>query len=212
MNEHKSTFLSQRCLAILQRCNSTVLVLGNSPSYDFQIYGVWDVILREKKVPKGDSERKNEFFLCRWIPLPSSSNPLGLEGFGVLIRCSSQRHHILIWKKEEKVNIQILWSCPGWLWLISVLFWCFGCHHFEMGKTQRYQHMSPCLKGSLHFWLFCLFLAEFCSGSVVKISTLPGNLLYFWAPFFFLFCLSNRPAPSAFPKENLNYPQDCVKL
>lgn len=146
-------------------------------------------------VPEGDSGRRNEFSLegnsfaffleCTYRQLFNWAQKTS-EFWRVWCSCRmflpKIPHPDL--KRKEKVDTQSLWSCLGWLWLASVVFWCFGCYHSGMCKTWRYQCMSPRLKGSLHFWLFCLFLSEFCSGSIVRISTLPRNLLWFWVPFF----------------------------
>lgn len=135
----------------------------------------------KKKVPKGDSERKSEFFLCRWIPLPSSSSFWVWKGLVFLLDVPPR--DTTSWsergkKGQYRESLGLLWLTLANICSV-LLLWMLPLWDVQNSKIPKY------VKGSLHFWLFCLFLAEFCSGSIVRISTLPGNLLYFWAPFFF---------------------------
>lgn len=140
--------------------------------------------------------RREIGFLCREIPLPSYWTELTCN---LLTVPTKPLEFMKIWcsyppkdttsylKRKEKVDIQSLWGCLGWLCLMSTLFQCFGCYHFEMCETCRYQCLPPHLKGNSHPWLFCFSSSEFFLGSMMRISTLAQNLLWFPVPFTFPF-------------------------
>lgn len=197
MNEQKSSFFSQCCSVCLYLRTAILLC----QFLEIPHPTVFRFIEREthfsarKKFQKV-IPRREMGFLCREIPLPSSWSeltgnlltvPAKTPGF-VKICCSyPPKDTTSNLKRKVKVDIQSLWGCLGWLCLLFILFQCFGCYHFEMCETCRYQCMSPHLKGNLHSWLFCFSLSEFPLGSMVRISTLAWNLLWLPVPFTFPF-------------------------
>lgn len=130
-------------LAAPQGHNSTVRFLGNSPVI-FRFVGNETQGSGKKKAPKGNSKRRNSlaFFLESTYGqlFTSAQRSLNLERFDILVRCSSHRHDIFIWKgKEKSVGLSLLTLAN----ILSVSY--FGCYCCKICKTWWYQQMS-------HFW------------------------------------------------------------
>lgn len=166
----------------------------------------------KKKVPKGDSERKSEFFLCRWIPLPSSSSFWVWKGLVFLLDVPPR--DTTSWSERGKKSQYRESLGLPWLTLANIcsvlLLWMLPLWDVQNSKIPKY---VSSFEGQLTFLAIllvpCWILFRLHSEDFHTAWELALFLSTF---FFFSFWLSNRLDPLAFPKENLIYPQDCVKL